>query len=314
MEMSIQCLKLFICVLLTQNLLNVTNSETLSTATVDDEDHSHTNTNTAVPHSRQKRLLWVTEDGRIALPPGTTLVITPSLSLPFIRYPPDGFFSNMSIALPITIDFNKLGLTDNQNPYGVVPPLLARSMGRATGSLLGSYIRELFSRRKKRDTTPIEIPEQIRNELHGGERALLFTVVEDLLSNFGMDGKACLLRAICEVHSHPLHNFGLFGEVLKLFLSASKSPYSDYLTEYVEAERAGAGFDDKPPGECWPYLKQCPKSLFRNSHNLYSKESNEVFHESENTNSIIEDEDNQNEEDAIRSSNVMLNVNKPPNM
>lgn len=56
-------------------------------------------------HSRQKRILWVTADGRLALPPGTTLVITPSLSLPFVRYPPDGFFSNMTVSLPFTSKF-----------------------------------------------------------------------------------------------------------------------------------------------------------------------------------------------------------------
>lgn len=55
-----------------------------------------------MPHSRQKRLLWITTDGRLALPPGTRLTITPSLSLPFVRYPPDGFLSNMSISLPFT--------------------------------------------------------------------------------------------------------------------------------------------------------------------------------------------------------------------
>lgn len=55
-----------------------------------------------VVHSRQKRLLWITSDGRLALPPGTTMVIAPSLSLPFVRYPPDGFFSNMTISLPFT--------------------------------------------------------------------------------------------------------------------------------------------------------------------------------------------------------------------
>lgn len=59
-----------------------------------------------LPHeeakTRQKRILWVTQDGRLALPPGTTMVITPSLSLPFVRYPPEGFFSNMTISLPFT--------------------------------------------------------------------------------------------------------------------------------------------------------------------------------------------------------------------
>lgn len=50
-------------------------------------------------------------------------------------------------------------------------------------------------------------------------RALLYIVVEDLLANFGMDGKACLLRAICEVHGQSLHHFGLIGEIVKLFFT-----------------------------------------------------------------------------------------------
>lgn len=60
------------------------------------------------PHSRQKRLIWVTDDGRLALPPGTTLIIAPTLTMPFIRYPPDGFHSNISISLPLTSMINEI--------------------------------------------------------------------------------------------------------------------------------------------------------------------------------------------------------------
>lgn len=117
-----------------------------------------------------------------------------------------------------TVDFNKLGLTDNENPFGVLPPTLARSMGRTAGTLLADYLaRFLAHRRGKRSAEMDPMPMQIKDALHGGERALLYTVVEDFLSNFGLDGKACLLRAICEVHAHPLKNFGLFGEIMKLF-------------------------------------------------------------------------------------------------
>ncbi|XP_045460175.1 uncharacterized protein LOC123670692 [Harmonia axyridis] len=223
--------------------------------------------------SRQKRFLWITEDGRLALPPGTTLVMTPSLSLPFVRYPPDGFFSNMTISLPFTIDFNKLGLTDNENPYGVLPPLLARSMGRAAGNLLGDYIGKFMNhRRTKRGLKedPPKLPREHQNVFHGGERALLYFLVEDFLENFGMNGKACLLRAICEVHAYQLGNLGLLGEMLKLFLTASKSPFAEILSEYVDAENNGKG-KFGGPSECWPYMKDCPKSLFAPSrHNHYS--------------------------------------------
>lgn len=101
------------------------------------------------PHSRKKRLIWITDDGRLALPPGTVLSITPTLSLPLVRYPLEGFLSNMTMSFPLTIDFDKLGLTDNENPLGVLPPVFARSMGRAAGSYLGrqfnSIIQLLFN-------------------------------------------------------------------------------------------------------------------------------------------------------------------------
>ncbi|KAJ4435375.1 hypothetical protein ANN_17989 [Periplaneta americana] len=248
------------------------------------------------PHSRQKRILWITNDGRLALPPGTALVITPSLSLPFVRYPPDGFLSNMSISLPFTIDFDKLGLTDNENPYGVLPPILARSMGRMSGMLLADYIGQIMERRRHSRSAPPP-PQPPHANFHGGERALLYIVVEDLLANFGMDGKACLLRAICEVHGQSLHHFGLIGEIVKLFFTASKSPFADVLEEYVNAERAG---QEHGHGECWRYYKACPKSLFLTSQeNKYSKEA--ADHEQEDDELL-----NEVDESKSRTSKVTL--------
>ncbi|XP_055679744.1 uncharacterized protein LOC129787925 [Lutzomyia longipalpis] len=233
--------------------------------------------------SRQKRLLWITDDGRLALPPGTSLTISPTIALPLIRYPPPGFFSNITVSLPLTIDFDKLGLTDNENPLGVLPNIFARSMGRATGMLLSNYISSYMKGRKKRQTTedkassPFrvtmtqtddeealpELPEKHKYAFHGGERAILYVILEDFLTTFGMDGKACILRAICEVHSRKLHHFGLFGEVVKLFLTASKSPFAHLLDDYVTAQKIGEG--TLGPGECFPYYKKCPRSLFRSS-------------------------------------------------
>lgn len=54
------------------------------------------------PHSRQKRLVWITDDGRLALPPGTVLSFTPSISMPLVRHPPEGFTSNLSVSFPVT--------------------------------------------------------------------------------------------------------------------------------------------------------------------------------------------------------------------
>ncbi|KOC63346.1 hypothetical protein WH47_04795 [Habropoda laboriosa] len=227
-----------------------------------DAENNNGNDGHTFSHHRQKRLFWITNDGRIALPPGTIMTITPTLALPFVRYPPYGFLSNMTISLPFTIDFDKLGLTDNENPYGALPSAFdatAREQGSSnTAEFIATFVKRGLSKREAIADLPKDV-------LYGGERALLYGTAEDMLANFGLNGKACLLRAICEVQGHPLSNFGLIGEMLKLFFTASKSPFANLLEEYVEAENRG-----KFHGECWPYYKDCPKSLFRPSENKYT--------------------------------------------
>ncbi|XP_043463111.1 uncharacterized protein LOC122499095 [Leptopilina heterotoma] len=242
-------------------------------------------------HHRQKRLLWITNDGRIALPPGTIMTITPTLALPFVRYPPSGFLSNMTISLPFTIDFDKLGLTDNENPYGALPTVFDRAMkSRQAGRMMADFIATFIKRRfHKREA--LQVP---KNAFHGGERALLYGTAEDMLSTLGLDGKACLLRAICEVQGHPFDNFGLVGEMLKLFFTASKSPFASILHEYVEAENRG-----KIDGECWPYFKDCPKSLFLPAENKYTENATQdgKDHDSEGlANEIYSNDEERREE------------------
>ena len=43
--------------------------------------------------------------------------------------------------------------------------------------------------------------------------------MEDFLFTFGLDGKGCLLRAICEMHESPLLGYGLVGELINIFLT-----------------------------------------------------------------------------------------------
>jgi len=203
-----------------------------------------------LPHHREKRFLFLTDEKRIVLPPGTQLVLTPTLALPFLRYPPDGLDANMTISTPFTIGFDAMGVTDNQNPFGLLP-FLNPALG---GALLG---------RKKRSVPDPDIPP---HKITGGERAFLYEWAEDYLFTFGMDGKACLLRAICETHETPLIGYGLLGEFLEVFLSPSRSPYWQRLQEYIEAERTG-----REAGDCSHYEKHCRRSLYKL--NKYSKEA-----------------------------------------
>lgn len=64
------------------------------------------------------------------------------------------------------------------------------------------------------------LPDAHKHAFHGGERAILYGIAEDFLSTFGVDGKACLLRTICEIHSKKsLDHLGFLGEIAKLFLT-----------------------------------------------------------------------------------------------
>ncbi|XP_050335291.1 uncharacterized protein LOC126762525 [Bactrocera neohumeralis] len=265
-------------------------------------------------HSRRKRLVWITEDGRLALPPGTALTITPTISMPLVRHPPEGFFSNVSISFPLTIDFDKLGLTDESNPLGDLPPVFTRQFGRSTGHVLGDYVARYLNYKSKRDLaaqskpldkeTPVfkikmdsenveklelpRLPEHFKHAFHGGERVILYGVVEDLLGTFGINGKACLLRTICEVHSRKLHHLGVLGEITKLFLTATNSPFAELIPEYVRAQEVGEG--RKAPGECFPYYKECPKSIFRETQKDKYSESQTDDYDELQENEIIKEE------------------------
>ncbi|XP_075163738.1 uncharacterized protein LOC142236385 [Haematobia irritans] len=273
------------------------------------EHEEFIDTDSQQPHSRRKRLIWITDDGRLALPPGTSLTFTPTIAMPLVRHPPEGFFSNLTISFPVTIDFDKLGLTDNQNPLGDLPPIFARSFGHSAGEMLGGYMSKLLHLKRKRDlsnqnmiprTTTNgnfkinehsrydgdndeqmpQLPERFKHIFHGGERVILYGVVEDFLATFGMNGKACLLRTICEIHSRTVDHYGVFGEMAKLFLTVTRSPFSDLIPEYVKAQEIGEG--RTAPGECFPYYKDCPRSVFKAMQkHKYRESQHGEYHEQE---------------------------------
>lgn len=199
-------------------------------------------------------------------------------------------------------------------------------MSRSAGSVLADYVFKFMKHRTKRDIgnefikinrvdneNPPKLPESHKHAFSGGERAILYAgmkikfsgktifvtksltfdaVLEDFLSQFGLDGHGCVLRTICEIHSKNVHRYGLIGEFMKLFFtyvtlkkitnirivnelkilySASLSPFSelDVFSEYVKAEKMG-----KEISECYPFFQRCPKSIFRSSASMsYAQKS-----------------------------------------
>ncbi|XP_050713141.1 uncharacterized protein LOC126996584 [Eriocheir sinensis] len=91
------------------------------------------------------------------------------------------------------------------------------------------------------------------------DRLGIYSVLISTLNRFGVDGKACLLRSVCEVAESPLRDDGLLGEVLNILLTASYgASSSNHLYDYIDAERYGRAY-----GDCWAAYPQCPMSLFK---------------------------------------------------
>lgn len=89
-----------------------------------------------------------------------------------------------------------MGLTDNQNPLGDLPPIFARSFGHSAGEMLGNYMTKYLHFKRKRDLSNQmklnsqqtnahfnikehanedlpqfpQLPERFKHIFHGGER------------------------------------------------------------------------------------------------------------------------------------------------
>ncbi len=54
-------------------------------------------------HQRNRRFAyWLSKKKKLVLPPGTQLILTPTLAMPLIRYPPEGIDANLTISTPFT--------------------------------------------------------------------------------------------------------------------------------------------------------------------------------------------------------------------
>jgi len=92
------------------------------------------------------------------------------------------------------------------------------------------------------------------------EHSAVFEMAEDLLNKFGIDGKACVLRLICELaESKGLPYNGLMGRAIEtLFLIDYGMSNTDRLYEYISARMYG-----EHTGDCLTAYPQCPFSAFQ---------------------------------------------------
>ncbi|XP_031763113.2 uncharacterized protein LOC113510741 [Galleria mellonella] len=87
-------------------------------------------------------------------------------------------------------------------------------------------------------------------------RELAYMVLENRFKEYGMNGKECMLRNICEAAETPLHHNGLLGHIMHIIFTPSSSREEGIDDDYYEAEMEGQR------GNCDRYLDDCPFSLF----------------------------------------------------
>lgn len=95
-----------------------------------------------------------------------------------------------NVCYPFAVDFDKLGLTDNENPYGDFPTILARSMSRSVLSMMTDYVGQYLEKRRGKRSVNQELAPEVEmavlDRLHGGERwgTLKFLILLVLKSSY----------------------------------------------------------------------------------------------------------------------------------
>ncbi|XP_063219073.1 uncharacterized protein LOC134529173 [Bacillus rossius redtenbacheri] len=127
---------------------------------------------------------------------------------------------------------------------------------------MGTFIKSVYNLPTNgSEYNPILFPLQKRDlQLPG--RFDVYSFIEKLIKRLSeLDGKACLLRSICETARNPIHTKGWWiGDLLHIFLTPSSSEealQSQDGRDYLAAERMGSGSDL----DCAELYSECPMSL-----------------------------------------------------
>ncbi|XP_063219661.1 uncharacterized protein LOC134529444 [Bacillus rossius redtenbacheri] len=90
-------------------------------------------------------------------------------------------------------------------------------------------------------------------------RGVIYRSLESALSRKGVDGRACVLRSICEAAETPLHHDGLIGELLHTVLTPDYGSSSVELidADYLKAQQAGR----RGRVDCNYLYPECPRGF-----------------------------------------------------
>ncbi|XP_071536838.1 uncharacterized protein [Panulirus ornatus] len=128
-------------------------------------------------------------------------------------------------------------------------PLFTKFDSNIQGVFKG-FIRAVY-------TLPSDIVSVGRSQVDQ-DRVQAYNSLESIFTNFGIDGRQCLLKAICETAEKPTDDYGLVGELLSLVLSPNHSVRAarEELRDYCAAETYG-----RDVGNCGLAYSSCPFNL-----------------------------------------------------
>ncbi|XP_069694334.1 uncharacterized protein [Periplaneta americana] len=86
-------------------------------------------------------------------------------------------------------------------------------------------------------------------------RAYQFT--EEKFNSYGLDGRECLLRTICETSESSIRHNGLLGDILHIIFTPSSSADENLHPDFPLAEKRG-----KSGSDCRISYPKCPIALF----------------------------------------------------
>ncbi|KAK3873221.1 hypothetical protein Pcinc_021747 [Petrolisthes cinctipes] len=192
-----------------------------------------------VAHSRKKRYL--------GFPQGSNLEVKWSLNFPFDTF--TFYNAKFQLSLPIKIPFpeaflvgggkkehHKRSVDEEENVEKMSPA----AEGPSTS--LQAYYNDRRAARQ--------------------ERSSVYTYLETAFEKAGVDGRGCLLRAICDVGEAPFDQ-GLLGEMINTLLSASLAGRPDDPSEGTEYDRfIEAELHGKLNGKCEERYNKCKTSPF----------------------------------------------------
>jgi len=98
--------------------------------------------------------------------------------------------------------------------------------------------------------------------------------IAEAFNKAGLDGKQCVLRAVCELEETPVKHWSIIGDMVTTLLQPKRGDNTTLLEDYHRAQDIGAeSAANGKDGDCWSFFPNCPLSLFNFIPDIYTKAS-----------------------------------------